>query len=282
YASYGERLNTGFQTQKSYIGERFDPETGLLYLNARYMDPVLGRFISPDDWDPTLPGVGTNRYAYAQNDPVNKSDPNGHIIDTIWDGLSIAYDAGMIGYGYFADDQEAWNNGWVDLSVDAVAAVVPGLPAGASKLARALKAVDNAPKIAKPLKIEEKAVKPGDIGTYGQLKEQKKAYGETEPVDMDHQPSFAAQVKNREDALGRKLTDAERAQLKNATPAVASPRAVHQQTSPTYGARNTKKKIDEDAKNLNAAAVRDKKEFDKAMAERGGDSGGKKDDNIND
>ncbi|WP_185973456.1 MULTISPECIES: RHS repeat protein [unclassified Mesorhizobium] len=81
YASYGERLNTGFQTQKSYIGERFDPETGLLYLNARYMDPVLGRFISPDDWDPTLPDVGTNRYAYAQNDPVNKSDPNGHAID---------------------------------------------------------------------------------------------------------------------------------------------------------------------------------------------------------
>ena len=28
--------------------------------------------------DPTLPGVGTNRYAYAGNDPVNKADPNGH------------------------------------------------------------------------------------------------------------------------------------------------------------------------------------------------------------
>ncbi|MER9295712.1 RHS repeat-associated core domain-containing protein [Mesorhizobium sp. M0621] len=78
YATYGESLNTGFQTQKGYIGERFDPETGLLYFNARYMDPVLGRFISPDDWDPTLPGVGTNRYAYAQNDPINKSDQNGH------------------------------------------------------------------------------------------------------------------------------------------------------------------------------------------------------------
>jgi hypothetical protein len=39
------------------------------------------RFISPDDWDPTLPGVGTNRYAYSQNDPVNKSDPNGHQSD---------------------------------------------------------------------------------------------------------------------------------------------------------------------------------------------------------
>ncbi|MEO1700626.1 MAG: hypothetical protein AAFR71_01130 [Pseudomonadota bacterium] len=36
------------------------------------------RYISPDDWDPTIEGVGTNRYAYSANDPVNKSDPNGH------------------------------------------------------------------------------------------------------------------------------------------------------------------------------------------------------------
>jgi len=42
------------------------------------MDPKLGRFISPDDWDPIMEGVGTNRYAYAENDPINKSDPNGH------------------------------------------------------------------------------------------------------------------------------------------------------------------------------------------------------------
>ncbi|ESX54920.1 hypothetical protein X758_20465 [Mesorhizobium sp. LSHC416B00] len=90
YATYGERLNTGFQTQKGYIGERFDPETGLLYLNARYMDPAMGRFISPDDWDPTLPGVGTNRYAYAQNDPINKSDPNGHqLIVSTPDGSGV-------------------------------------------------------------------------------------------------------------------------------------------------------------------------------------------------
>jgi len=88
YATYGEQLNTGFQTLKGYIGERFDAETGLLYLNARYMDPVLGRFISPDDWDPTKEGVGTNRYAYANNDPVNKSDPNGHIFGEIGRALT--------------------------------------------------------------------------------------------------------------------------------------------------------------------------------------------------
>ncbi|RYG99568.1 MAG: hypothetical protein EON58_03475 [Alphaproteobacteria bacterium] len=78
YAAYGEPTNKAMETQKGYIGERFDAETGLMYLNARYYDPAFGRFISPDDWDPTLEGVGTNRYAYAQNDPVNKSDPNGH------------------------------------------------------------------------------------------------------------------------------------------------------------------------------------------------------------
>jgi RHS repeat-associated protein len=79
YAAYGERLGGGGQTSKGFIGERHDPETGLVYLHARYMDPLYGRFISPDDWDPTLPGVGTNRYAYAENDPINKADNNGHI-----------------------------------------------------------------------------------------------------------------------------------------------------------------------------------------------------------
>ncbi len=63
---------------KGYIDERYDPETGLQYLHARYYDPKLGRFLSPDTWDPTMPGVDINRYAYAGNDPVNASDPNGN------------------------------------------------------------------------------------------------------------------------------------------------------------------------------------------------------------
>jgi RHS repeat-associated protein len=77
YAAFGEARAVS-SLSKGYIGERTDPETGLNYLNARYYDAALGRFISPDDWDTTLAGVGTNRYAYAGNDPVNKSDPNGH------------------------------------------------------------------------------------------------------------------------------------------------------------------------------------------------------------
>jgi len=52
------------------------------------------RFISPDDWDPTLPGVGTNRYAYSDNDPVNKSDRNGHQSDEATDAM------GALGSGF--------------------------------------------------------------------------------------------------------------------------------------------------------------------------------------
>lgn len=38
-------------------------------------------FIQPDWLDPTQPGVGTNRYSYSANDPVNKLDPNGNAFD---------------------------------------------------------------------------------------------------------------------------------------------------------------------------------------------------------
>ena len=62
---------------KGYLGERDDLDTGLIDLHARVLDGILGRFLQPDSLDPLEPGVGTNRYAYAGNDPVNRSDPEG-------------------------------------------------------------------------------------------------------------------------------------------------------------------------------------------------------------
>ncbi|MER8409668.1 Tox-REase-5 domain-containing protein, partial [Mesorhizobium sp. M1307] len=130
YASYGERLNTGFQTQKSYIGERFDPETGLLYLNARYMDPLLGRFISPDDWDPTLPGVGTNRYAYARNDPVNRSDANGH--EDVTPNDDDSDNDGL------PNEMDAWPDFDNRMIMSVEGGVTPGLKGPAATMQRAL------------------------------------------------------------------------------------------------------------------------------------------------
>ncbi|MEN8833416.1 MAG: RHS repeat-associated core domain-containing protein [Pacificibacter sp.] len=90
YEPFGEandtvlKLNAAAET-KGFIGERFDADAGLQYLNARYYDPRLGMFIQPDWFDPTMQGVGTNRYSYSFNDPVNLSDPNGNksILDDI-------------------------------------------------------------------------------------------------------------------------------------------------------------------------------------------------------
>jgi filamentous hemagglutinin len=117
-------------------------------------------------------------------------------------------------------------------------------------------------------KLPAGPVKPGQSATYAELKAQKKIFGETEALDMDHQPSFAAQVAAKQAAFSRKLTAAELAALKANTPAVASPRAVHQQTSPTYGGRNSPARISKDAADLDAAAARDRAAFDEAMRNR--------------
>ena len=60
-------------------------------LSVSFSVSANARFISPDTMDPTIEGVGTNRYAYAGNDPVNKSDPNGHAFSNF--GLKTFLDA---------------------------------------------------------------------------------------------------------------------------------------------------------------------------------------------
>ncbi|MGA9866446.1 MAG: RHS repeat-associated core domain-containing protein [Acetobacteraceae bacterium] len=57
-----------------YAGQRFDSLTGLVYDNARFYSPALGRFLQPD---PIGYAGGNNLYAYAGNDPVNLTDPSG-------------------------------------------------------------------------------------------------------------------------------------------------------------------------------------------------------------
>jgi len=127
YAAYGEKTNASFATSKSYIGERFDAETGLLYLNARYMDPAFGRFISPDDWDPVLEGVWTNRYAYAENDPVNKADNNGHYFESLIDIGLIAIDLGLMAYDEAFNDGANRSANITSLAANAIGLVTPAV-----------------------------------------------------------------------------------------------------------------------------------------------------------
>ncbi|WJY20394.1 RHS repeat-associated core domain-containing protein [Fontisubflavum oceani] len=82
YAPFGEIAwrdgGTSPDETFGYIGERYDSDAGLQYLNARYYDPRLAMFIQPDWFEVTEPGVGTNRYAYSANDPINHMDPEGN------------------------------------------------------------------------------------------------------------------------------------------------------------------------------------------------------------
>ncbi len=83
YKAFGETANlsssTDAVTDIRYTGQRTEDETNLVYLNARYYDPVLARFMSPDSVVPQpLDPQQLNRYSYAQNNPVNYSDPSGH------------------------------------------------------------------------------------------------------------------------------------------------------------------------------------------------------------
>jgi RHS repeat-associated protein len=83
YRPFGEQQEWALDASaagedKGFIGERYDADAGLQYLNARYYDPKLGLFLQPDWWEVSEPGVGTNRYSYSFNDPVNLSDPGGN------------------------------------------------------------------------------------------------------------------------------------------------------------------------------------------------------------
>ena len=60
-----------------YRGYYYDTEAELYYLNARYYDPEIGRFISPDsiEYLELTMVNGLNLYAYCLNNP---NVPNGH------------------------------------------------------------------------------------------------------------------------------------------------------------------------------------------------------------
>ena len=101
YSAFGEVLSvTG--TLASTIGARnpfryrsyyYDTETGWYYLNSRYYDPTVGRFINADGIIGANGGiVGYNMFAYCNNNPIMYADPNGESLLLI------------VGITYFAMD----------------------------------------------------------------------------------------------------------------------------------------------------------------------------------
>ena len=94
YHPYGfERAASGtLRTDRTYTGQKEDG-TGLLYYNARYYDPALGTFISPDSLVPDAGMVvDYNRFLYPRGNPLKYSDLSGYA-SAEWEAMNNWYNA---------------------------------------------------------------------------------------------------------------------------------------------------------------------------------------------
>nr|WP_162990890.1 DNRLRE domain-containing protein [Maliibacterium massiliense] len=80
-----------------YRGYRYDEETGFYYLQSRYYDPEMGRFINEDKFAGFVGSIGDhNVFAYCWNNPVMYTDLTGH------------YPTGFYGYDYYGNPIEPY------------------------------------------------------------------------------------------------------------------------------------------------------------------------------
>ena len=99
-----------------YRGYYYDVETGFYYLQSRYYDPVVSRFINADSFTSTGDGLlGYNMFAYCGNNPVCYSDPTGHfaLVDDLLVLLGLAVVTAVtaiVTAVALPVIQEGWNN----------------------------------------------------------------------------------------------------------------------------------------------------------------------------
>ena len=113
YTAYGEPLliESGFGLDRDvsadpthianinpfrYKSYYYDTETGFYYLNTRYYDPTVCRFLSMDSYASTGQGViGHNMYAYCGNNPVSRVDDKGEFWNVII-GAAIGFATSLV------------------------------------------------------------------------------------------------------------------------------------------------------------------------------------------
>ena len=102
YDAWGNIISTTYSNGGATTAARFNPftyrgyyrdsETGMYYLNSRYYNPKMGRFISADDIN-NLGAEGDvlshNLYIYCLNNPVNRTDAQGEWSIPNWAKIAI-------------------------------------------------------------------------------------------------------------------------------------------------------------------------------------------------
>ena len=124
-----------------YRGYYYDVETGLYFLQTRYYDPEVGRFLNRDSVSYADPQTinGLNLYAYCLNNPVEYVDPDGHSVLVFLAaaivGFTVSFASSAVTQAIFNGGQVNWGIAAIDGLFGAVSGlltVVPGLGAVAT------------------------------------------------------------------------------------------------------------------------------------------------------
>lgn len=154
-----------FDEQRKYIGQEFDRDSQLSYLNARYYNPAIAKFISQDPvfWEigSSKDGVNAlkdpqsqNSYSYAGNNPIVNSDPSGRWFESALDVASLG-----LSVRDYKQKPSVGNALFVGLDALSVAFPVPaivGYIRHGDELAKSAKAVDKVTNTADSVKVLNK------------------------------------------------------------------------------------------------------------------------------
>ncbi len=104
---------------RGYTGHEHSDQFGLINMNGRMYDPVVGRMLSPDNYVPDpLFSQDYNRYTYARNNPLVYTDPDGefwHIVigAALGGGINLGIQAVLGNVSSFSAGLKAFGQGAV-------------------------------------------------------------------------------------------------------------------------------------------------------------------------
>ena len=110
-----------------YRGYYYDAETGFYYLQSRYYDSKIGRFINADSQLDTAISSGLNLFSYCENNPVNMVDTTGQLPFFLITAAIGAVVGAVIGGVVAAKNG---GNVWSGIGIGAVAGALIGTGAG--------------------------------------------------------------------------------------------------------------------------------------------------------
>ncbi len=122
---------------RGYTGHEHLADYGLINMNGRMYDPILGQMLSPDPYIQGVGGTqGFNRYSYCMNNPLSYIDPSGEIVwfvPVIIGAVIGTYMGGTIANNNYNPATWDWSSGktWGYMAGGAIVGGLAGWAGGA-------------------------------------------------------------------------------------------------------------------------------------------------------